>query len=535
MHDKEEIPWNVSFLDSATRGRRGQKEADDGGQGMSIDYDPYQVINEYWKFLPKDKQGRIFDVYRRIKEAFNTAETLAHLNLALVHLVAELVSHHDMNDVMYWVDFKSQYSKTPVRMPVKDPNLLAEHDATTSSKKPREGTYTLSDYHALVVMSLAIRSMIPVWGDYIEMVKDPVGTSLKEYEAYHLLRVSNMYHSGPMEKLREYVRFLTRPDIPKPSATYAGISSEEFPEWMLGLVVVRKLGCLDISGNDTTVSNMKTLFNYIGHKLKNHENSFRGTISEKIFEGTKVEGENNLSTLEGYRNPLDISTGDTERYPIYMKGGGGETLEDGNVTPLWGQPIEKARRICPDIPESLVDKMIEVVYKSHPGVPEKGQIQLIQIVLNVNKTLPAEAVGYLGIEGIKNAIAVASACLWHRGHQDLAALVSAKLEKNMSHPLRGGSEHRTRIPAPINEELNRLYPYARRLTARTKREDQENPALRQILSIDTSLKNRNWVLTLPREWVVELNKGEYNRRYYLPADIRIKLANLVIAMANRSF
>ena len=525
-HGGQDISWDISFLDIANR-RSRQNDSATGDVGLRVDYNPYEVLNEYWRFLAKDKQDRIFDVYRRLKEVLNTIFQFEPLSAAMQPLVAELLSLHNLKDVEYWVDFKSLYSKTPVRMPVNDPNLLAEHDSSNSTKKPPEGTYTMGDYHNLVVMSLAIRSMIPVWGDYIELVQNPnggVGTTLKEYEAYHLLRVSEIYNSAPMEKLRTYVRFLTRPDIPKPSAVYAGISSEEFPEWMLGLVIVRKLGTLDISGNDSTVSGMKTLFNYVGHKLKNHENSFRGTISEKIFEGTKVEGENNLSTLEGYRNPLDIAVGDTERYPIYM----GEDLYDGQL-------FDKAKRICPDIDPDFVKKMVDTIRKNHNSVPEHGQLQIIQIVMNVGKTLKAEAHGYLGGVEIVSAMAIAAACLWHRGHRDLAALVSAKLETGLNRPVKGGSEHRTRIPKELLEELNRLYPYARRLTSRTKQEDQENPAIVQINSIDKILKNRNWVLTLPKEWVVELHKGEYNRRYDLPADIKIKLANLAIAMAKRSF
>jgi hypothetical protein len=264
-----------------------------------------------------------------------------------------------------------------------------------------------------------------------------------------------------MTKLREYVRFNTRPEITKTSAIYSGISSEEFPEWMLGLVVVRKLGCLDVSGSDLTVSSVKTLFNYMGQKLKNHENSFNGVISEKIFEGAKSEGENNLSTLEGYRNPREISEGGVEFFSVYAE-----------------DEVKMARHICPDMPVKMLQLSMDAIRKHYIGVPLDVQISLMQLA--VKKVLPPQALKLMNRETIMGVMAVSQAVLWYRGYHDMAALCSAKALEKGEELTVGGSDHRTRISTEMLEELKRLFPYARRLTAKPKQDDQINVAKAEL-------------------------------------------------------
>jgi hypothetical protein len=45
----------------------------------------------------------------------------------------------------------------------------------------------------------------------------------------------------------------------------------------------------------------------------------------------------------------------------------------------------------------------------------------------------------------------------------------------------------------------------------------------------------DWRLTLPADWVVKVTNNRNNRRYYTPHDIKIKLANLVKAIGQRTF
>ena len=353
-----------------------------------------------------------------------------------------------------------------------------------TSKKPREGTYLLEDYKWLIAVSVMVRCVIPVWGSYIYRVQRSVGTNFKEYKAYQLLNQSDLFEHSAMQKLREYVRFNTKPDQVKMSAMRKGLSTEEYSEWMLGVVVVRKLGCLDFFNRESTTSCITVLYNYIAHKLKNSDNSFGGAITEKKFEGTQGEGENNLSTLEGYRTPVAIAQGHITAFQVYAE-----------------RTAVMAQQMCPGIDPKMVNRCIASVKQLHGGIPTDEQLIIMQ--MTVKKVLSPQSLKLLNHETIMGVMGVVQAVLWHRGFPELAAAATAKIDAvNMG----TGPEHRSRILDTQLEQLRVLYPYQRRLTAKAK-PDQTNVAQQEIESIEKKLSKRKWLLTVPKEWVLEMNRS----------------------------
>lgn len=500
VHNNEELDWVVDFLEIATKSKKEKSVFD-------AEIDPYDLINRYWDSLPRTRQDQIFGVYRDIRDVFSSCFDYTEMTKSLFPLVARLIELHSIDELKNWSDYRSG-----ARIPTNDPKLLVSYDMVNVSKKPPEGTYRLEDYKWLIAISILVRSMVPVWGLYIERVKKVVGTNFKEYKAYQLLSQSELFEHAAMQKLRDYVRFNTKPDQVKVSAMRKGLSTQEYSEWMLGVVVVRKLGCLDLMGGESNNSSVNVLYNYIGHKLKNSDNSFGGAINEKKFEGLNGEGENNLSTLEGYRTPQEISQGSILAFQVYAE----------NV-------VAMAQQICPGISAAMVNRSVGHVRLLHGVIPTNEQLILMQ--LTVKKVLSPQSLKLLNHETIMGVMGVVQAVLWHKGYPDLAAAASAKRVEADSI---GGSDHRSRILPNQLEELKQLYPYVRRVTAKSKTE-QENVAQKEIETIEKELSKKSWALTLPKEWVAELNKSENNRRYFVPSNFRIILAQFVIAVAKGEF
>lgn len=500
VHNNEELDWMVEFLETATKAKKSV---------FAAKIDPYELINRYWESLNAARQEQIFAVYRDINDLFHSAEGYEYESLtrALIPLVARVIELHDIEEVKNWADYRSN-----AIIPTNDPKLLVSYDAANTSKKPREGTYLLEDYKWLIAMSIMVRCMIPVWGSYIYRVQRPVGTNFKEYKAYQLLNQSDIFEHPAMVKLREYVRFNTKPDQVKMSAMRKGLSTEEYSEWMLGVVVVRKLGCLDFFNRESTTSCITVLYNYIAHKLKNSDNGFGGAISEKKFEGTQSEGENNLSTLEGYRTPVAIAQGNITAFQVYAE-----------------RTSVMAKQMCPDIDLKMVNRSISSVRQLHRGIPTDEQLIIMQ--MTVKKVLSPQALKLLNHETIMGVMGVVQAVLWHRGYPELAAAATARSDE-MS--LGGGPDHRARILDVQLEELRVLYPYQRRLTAKAK-QDQTNVAQQEIESIEKKLSKQNWTLTLPGEWVMQMNRSEVNRSFFIPSNFRIRLADFVIKVAKGEF
>jgi hypothetical protein len=498
VHNNEELDWVVDFLETANKSKKTV---------FAAKVDPYDLINRYWETLSPSRQDRIFDVYRQINDIFGSVFVYEDMTRALIPLVAQLIDLHGIDEVKNWADFRSN-----AYIPPNDPKLLVSYDVANTSKKPREGTYLLEDYKWLIAISILVRCVIPIWGTYIHRVQRLVGTNFKEYKAYQLLNQSDLFEHPAMAKLRDYVRFNTKPDQVKMSAMQRGLSTEEYPEWMLGVVAVRKLGCLDFLNREATTSCITVLFNYIAHKLKNSDNSFGGAITEKKFEGTQGEGENNLSTLEGYRTPQAIAQGNITAFQVYAEKTG-----------------VMAQQLCPGIDLKMVQRCVNSVRQLHGGVPTDEQLMIMQVT--VKKVLSPQSLKLLNHETIMGVMGVVQAVLWHRGFPELAAAATAKRDELGT---ASGPDHRARILDVQLEELRALYPFQRRLTSKPKQE-QKNVAQQEIENIEKELSKKNWTLTMPKEWVMEMNRSEVNRRFSVPSNFRIRLADLVITVAKGEF
>jgi hypothetical protein len=131
-------------------------------------------------------------------------------------------------------------------------------------------------------------------------------------------------------------------------------------------------------------------------------------------------------------------------------------------------------------------------------------------------------------------MAVAQAALWHKGYFELAGLVSAAEETN-NDALRVDFDSRARIKKEQLEILDALYPYSKRSSGKQKTAKRTNPAAESIDLVSNLFVERNWRLTIPDSWIAQLYGNKNNRRTVVSHDIKIKLADLAISLAQRSF
>lgn len=495
-HNGQEINWSVALLEKTS---------------YKGEFDIFEQINGFWSNQPAAVQDKIFNVYQRIRDAFDTIwDSSDKLTRALYPLVAELYQYHDLAAVRHWVDFRSN-----LHLPE---GLKESFKESYETPGTRERTYLKEDYRGLVVLTIALRAMVPIWGQFITHTWKESGTTLKEYYAFRLLAHASVMKSEPMERLRVYVEHSLPADKSKAAAILGGISSEDFPVWVLGLVVVRRLTVGDVRGIDTTSSLVTLIYKYIGQRVKSHDNSFIGLVKDKGAEGTTQEGENNLSNLERYKVKQEIPAGDIAILEHYLS----------DLPRL-------VERVCPDLPEQLLRQSLESIRPLEQEDIRKPQEVLAQWVMR--KAIPPRGLLHLNKKLVLDAMAVTQAVLWHRGHYELAALGTAIAQINAKGELQqGGVDSRARIPKETVEELQELYPYARRPSGKAaKVARQPSPAQIAIDNMATMFSECDWRLTLPADWVVKVTNNRNNRRYYTPHDIKIKLANLVKAIGQRTF
>lgn len=490
-HNGEILKWNVACFDKRS----------------FANHDVCKHINSFWEKLPYFRQEKVFGIYKKIKNVFDAVFETTDLISHLVPIVTELCDEHPVDELSQWIAFHAGDIIIPDKF---DEIYIA------SDEKPgnREKTYTKPDYRQLVSMTLALRIMIPVWGEFIYRTKSETGTNFKELFAGQLLMMSKLCHSPPMEKLRTYVESNIQNDKPMSSAIIGGISSEDYGQWLLNLVLVRRLCVGDISGLDPLTNLVTFIYNFIVQKLSGNNNaSFGEMIKDKSFESGDSSSDHNASRLEGYKIKQEAPIGDMVIYDYYME-----------------DPLKVVKLLMPDVDQ----RMFWEFYNS-TQVLERENIASAQVILTqwiLAPVLSPRGIVHLSKKKTISAIVVAQTVLWQKGHKELAALISAVASTNDNEMQLGGINPSARLNKEQIDELSKLYPYYKVMSTKQKTKPV-NAAVAAIDSVVNMLSQRDWILTLPDQYAETLLGNQNTRRYTCPYDIKVMLGKLVIEIANR--
>ena len=250
-HLNNEIAWNIALFD---------KTSSVDKDGISDAYDIFEFINVYWSYISVAEQNKIFDCYCRIRTVFDNVWDTTELTRQLHVLIAELCSYHDLDQIKQWIIFHAN-----IIIPDNFSDVYSEKYETTMT---REKTYLRRDYEGLLALSVGLRIMVPVWGEFVYRTKKETGNNLKEYYAFKLLELSNFKNSEPMERLKIYVECSIPQDKSRAGAIINAIASEDYSTWMLALIAVRRLSVGDVRGIIAGSSLITYIYKFINGKIK---------------------------------------------------------------------------------------------------------------------------------------------------------------------------------------------------------------------------------------------------------------------------
>ena len=488
IHNEEKLSFDVNSFDK----KRFEK------------FDVFEHINDYWAILLPHEQDNIFSIYKKIHDVFNTIWEKNKLSLALYPLVAELVDCHDFERIKFWLSFHHNVAVPPADI-FKEEYIPNEEKTST-----REQTYILSEFFDIRTLSFILRSVIPIWGEYLSRTKKESGTAYKEYYAYQLLCNSQLINSEPMQRLGIYIENSLGQDKAKNVAIFSGISSEIYPAWLTGLVLVRRLCTGDFRGKEPKAHLVALLHKYVSHKVNGQENNYATVINPKIFKEGDGES-NNLSRLEQYKIKQELAAGDVVVMEFIFS----------NIEKL-------AKKLAPSMDMSLLTSALKTTAKLNDCVISNHQIVLVQWVLK--HVIPPKSILYISKSTVVRAIALTQAVLLHRGHVFLAAVVSAIEVSDKDIFSVAADESRARIPKEIADELNIIYPHYKRSASKQK---MLKPINQAVLSIDilTDMITLNvWRPTIDPKYYQQTHKW-----IQIPHDIKIKVATLCLEIGKRSW
>lgn len=469
-----------------------------------VKFDVFQEINNFWSELSLSKQDDLFDKFKNVKQAFDNSWDNNQLSVALNNATIALMDAYDIDEVEHWVTYNSS-----IIMPA---GQATEYVEDIDKRGNREKTYIRSDYRKLTVMALMLRNMIPIWGEYISRTRHESGTVFKEYYAFQLLNGSKIMECEAMYKLRTYIDQIVGPDSGNINTIMGGISSEDFPVWMLSLVTVRRLCIGDLRGVEQQSNLVTFIWAFITQKVASPENNTATAIKNKAVTNTGGEAESKLSSLERFKLTQNISIGEISEI--------NHAVSDYKAI---------AYKLAPNMTDELFNECIATAYSLNNKRLLDPQMTIARWVMS--PVISPRGLMYLPKETIVNILGVCQAVLIAREHFYLALMVTSHANFNENEISLSGVDSRARIPKELADELAYFYPYAKQSGNRKTQIKTTNMAVQSIDILVNDLASVDWVMTaLPKHIALYFGKNQ-TKLIPITHEIKIDIAKLIVEIA----
>jgi len=369
-------------------------------------------------------------------------------------------------------------------------------------------TYLKDDYRDLLVLGIIFKMLVPVFGEYIEVVGKEIGTRFKEHQAFSIVYRSSILSLPAFNRLKLYIDASLEKEnrrngveVSSSSAIFGGLGSEELPDWLLSRVIVRRIALHHEIVGDSLIAN---IYYTVTQQLQSLFKTFNGRINEKKASNSGSE-EDNISIVETYKVKQTISDGDLAVLSIY-------TDQIYNMVNLIDPTINKEMiDICVRNSDCMINEDLA-----------KFQVTITQWVLS--KASPARGLNNLNKNSLLSALASTQAILWHWGFHELAALLTAVPSKNT---MAMGSGSVTNVTKKYVEKFEELYPY-HQLLSKNSTVRNVNPALIAINLLSGEMVKTDWNLLAPNELLNDTTQFINKNNHVISSEIRLMLADLIL-------
>lgn len=469
-------------------------------------YDAFAQINAYWASLPDKQQGEIFQFYEDIYPVLHKGDEGEKIIDAAKPMIAEFLDkHHAFEDVRRFMDVRG----------INVPPQKFKDTVTESSVSPitASKTYTREDYRNLVTLAVILRTMIPIWSEFMYYIKKNVMdlmNSRKDYDCYRLLRGSRLLESEAIRKLDEYIRANLEVDSQDLKHILEGFSSQDFPIRVMGAVLVRRVAIANIDGVDAETSIVTFVYYYLPRKSQLKRRG-SGPSADRIRDLKNPSGKDsddeNGCVLEWYRIIAKNSIGD---------------LAVDRAT------LRSLQTACEAMLPGVSKHFIRVAQRAVERIPATYAIPPFQVdfVRNVLvDVISPSSYGEIQRADTLNAMAIATAYLLATGQYMLAIITSGYAQVSDEAQM----DHR-KLPREVVEELDRLYHFKIKENSRTQAKIV-NPAVETINLLSTGFKNIEWINNIDFTQIEMPNGAQHfmlSQAVISPPNIRLLLANFFI-------
>lgn len=464
----------------------------------------FDDLNRFVERQPPETQNKLFQIYKDVNECFRTIHEPNLLHVEIKKLVNELYEHISYTSVRDYI-YRSEHVIFPVDL---------KSDYTENDQRSRNyvyRTYLKPEYIDLVILTLGLRFMVPIWGEHISRIEELTGNDFKEMQALDLIKKSKIWQWEPRKRLGLYIEASIDSSKLNMTALLGCLSSTEIPDQLMSLAMTRKLSVSPISPKEEADSLIKILYNFITGTYARIDNKFGGNVKPKSMIDTG-DDDDNSSVWDAYKTNQMISDGDKMLIEVYTE-----------------KPLEMAERVCPSIDLNLVRACLDVAMGMDDVIIEQHHETLAQYILKV--ALPVKALTHLPKTAMLRCMAVTQAVLWHQGHREIALLSMAERAPAKEDEFYMSMEPRSRVSRDLVKQLDVLYPFYRQESRNQVPGKRSNPAVKAIDILCDEILKHEWLPRAPEQLLKEFMGS--NSRWFVSGNIKTQFAELIIQLHKR--
>lgn len=470
-------------------------------------YDVFDEINRYWKTLPALQQAQIYQVYKDIYDGFDQILSKDDLYDHLQSCIKLLIEHHPLQRLESWLN-----RDPSIQIP---PDIPPDFVYSVESRYTREKTYTVSDYVKLRALSMFLRTMIPIWGEYINSIRRDTGVEMKEYTALRLLEGTGILTTEAVTKLTSYIDDITMAKKKDTSKILNSMSTEDTSYLLLALVLIRTVCTEDLRGQEPKVHLVSKVFKFLLQRVHNAVETDNSVKFKPLDRNSDEAAVTRRSVLESYFKRTEISMGDIAELELACS----------EIEAL-------AEALCPGIPMQDVHdsvKTASAMLGEHISDPQKSMLSWV-----IKRHISPKGILYPSPQHIVGLLGMLESVLWHRGFHYLACLATSYPVIGREEMIISPVDSRGQIPVELKDKILELYPYVF-LYSRKRTEvgnPEPHPVLYDIDLVTDSLLSNAWRSTASEARIRSLF-GDMQRKFPIRPDIKIDLARLIIDVETR--
>lgn len=453
----------------------------------------FREINRYLAYLPANRQNEIFNSYKKIADIMAPGSNYEMLLPWIQKEVNKIYQFLFIEELEKWLS-----AQPDIRYPTTAVDKVSED---LDKKK----TYTRQDYFHLVVLTIGLRMMIPIWGEYQLFIKSSSGTQWKELVAMRIFTKSDLHHYSAVQRLRTYCEsYIENDDKHISSAAFSGLSSSELPDWLLSGAIIKRLTVASIEDNLDKGGLVKNIYGHVTNALNGIDDNF-GNVKPKNNNDLDDEDSSNL---EKSRPKQMSTTGEIESFKYYFA----QRALDPNV-PVVEDAIYQANRLDPTVPVELVQDCFNHNMHNHRFNPVAAPMLYLAKFIYYD-IAEEEAIDELSLITVNVTIfSVCQALCIHWGFLNSALMFNATPVESDSNLIESSGD----LKRPQSSTANRLIellPYKKVINSSNER--QKNVATISLSEIKDIFPTCQWEIFVPPVLQDKLSSA-FNRKVIIDA------------------